>query len=197
MANVSNVTAGKPKVGGAIFVAPYGTTLPTDATTALAEGFASLGYCSEDGLTNDTNIDTASIKAWGGDTVLVTRTGKDDTFSYTLIEALNVEVLKHVYGAANVTGDLETGLTVKANATEPAAQSMVIDVIMRDDAIRRIVIPYAKVTEIGTITYVDDEAVGYEMTVSASPDAENNTHYEYTVRPTATTPGEGDEEPEG
>lgn len=191
MSNVSNVTAGKPKVGGAIFVAPYGTALPTDAQSELNAAFASLGYCSEDGLTNETNIDTATIKAWGGDTVLVTRTGKDDTFGYTLIESLNVDVLKHVYGANNVSGDLTTGITVKANSSEPEAQSMVIDVIMRDDALRRIVIPYARVTEIGTISYIDDDAVGYEITVSASPDSENNTHYEYTIRPTQDVTPEG------
>lgn len=32
---VTNVTAGKPAVGGAIYRAPLGTTLPTDADTAL------------------------------------------------------------------------------------------------------------------------------------------------------------------
>ena len=52
MADVKNVTAGKPKVGGAIFRAPLGTTLPTDATTNLDAAFKALGYCSDDGLTN-------------------------------------------------------------------------------------------------------------------------------------------------
>ena len=47
MANASNVTTGKPKKGGAIFRAPAGTTLPTDATTALNEKFVCLGYCGE------------------------------------------------------------------------------------------------------------------------------------------------------
>ena len=37
--SVSNVTAGKPKVGGSLFRAPAGTDLPDDATTALDTAF--------------------------------------------------------------------------------------------------------------------------------------------------------------
>ena len=38
-----NVTAGKPKKGGAVFRAPVGTALPTDTTTQLNEAFKALG----------------------------------------------------------------------------------------------------------------------------------------------------------
>ena len=48
--DVTKVTAGKPKVGGALFRAPAGTALPTDAVTALAEAYKCLGYVSEDGV---------------------------------------------------------------------------------------------------------------------------------------------------
>ena len=74
MANVaSNVSAGKPKTTGAIWVAPKGSTLPTDTATALDAAFKCLGYCSDDGLTNSTDLESETIKAWGGDTVLTDR----------------------------------------------------------------------------------------------------------------------------
>ena len=49
--DASNVSVGKPLASGAIFVAPSGTTAPTDAKTALAATFKCVGYISEDGVT--------------------------------------------------------------------------------------------------------------------------------------------------
>lgn len=181
MSEVKNVTTGKPKIGGAIHRAPEGTTLPKDAKAELDPAFKEMGYVSEDGLTNANSPDTDKVKAWGGDTVLTVQKGKDDDFKATFIEAKNVEVLKMVFGDENVTGDLETGITVKANAKEAKSYAYVVDLILRDNALKRIVIPSAKVTEIGDVTYSDDDAVGYETTLSASPDADGNTHYEYIV----------------
>ena len=175
----TNVTAGKPAIGGAIFIAPAGTSLPSDASTALANTFKCLGYVSEDGLTNDNSPESEDIKAWGGDTVLNIQTSKDDTFGFTLIEVMNADVLKVVYGDSNVTGALSTGLTVKANSKELSEYVWAIDMILRGGALKRIVIPAGKVKEIGTITYSDSNAVGYEITLGTTPDSSGNTHYEY------------------
>lgn len=179
----TNVTAGKPKVGGAIYRAPIGTTLPTDATTALGAAFICLGYVSEDGLSNDNSPESEDIRAWGGDKVLTVVSNKDDTFGFTLIEAMNVDVLKTIYGEDNVSGDLTTGVTVQANSKDLDEYVWAIDMVLRGGVLKRIVIPDGKVSEVGTINYTDGDAVGYETTLATSPDASGNTHYEYLRKP--------------
>ena len=115
MPTVSNVSAATPGVSGAIYRAPIGTALPADATTTLGGAFVELGYVSEDGLVNTNSPETENIKEWGGTDVLNVLTEKTDEWQCTLIEVLNVNVLKAIYGASNVTGTLSTGISVTAN----------------------------------------------------------------------------------
>ena len=179
MSKTENVSTGKPKVGGAVSKAPLGTSLPTDASTELNEAFVSLGYISEDGLTNTNSPESDNIKAWGGDTVLTMQTSKEDTFSFTFLLDLYADVLNSVFGNDIVSGELGTGITIKANNSEMEQFAWSIDMILKGGVLKRVVIPVASITEIGDITYKDDEAIGYEITITALPANDGYTHYEY------------------
>lgn len=177
--NASNVTAGKPKIGGAIYCAPLATTLPTSVSEALT-GFTCLGYVSDAGVANDNSPASQTVKAWGGDTVLNLQTDRPDTFKLTLLETMEAEVKKVIYGEDNVEVDDETGdITVKVTSEELPGHAYVIDMALKDGAKQRIVIPEGRISALDTITYADSSAVGYGITINDIPDEDGVYHYEY------------------
>lgn len=180
--NASNVTAGKPKIGGAIFSAPLGTAVPTSVNDELT-GFTCVGYISEDGVSNDNSPSSTDVKEWGGSTVLPIQNDRPDTFKWTMLETMEVTVKKLIYGEDNVSVDEETGeIKTKASSEELEAHAYVIDMALRDGAKQRLVIPEGKITQLDTIKYANNSAVGYGVTVSAIPDEDGYTHYDYTLK---------------
>lgn len=180
---VANVAVGKPKIIGAVYRAPLGSTLPTSASAILDAAFKAMGYISDDGVVNSKSRDVTEIKAWGGDVVLTTQTGKTDTFQMSFLESKNLEVLKAVHGSGNVSGTtLASGIVVKENSIELDHAAWVIDTVLGNE-IKRIVIPDGKPTEVGDVTYKDDEAVAYQVTITAYPTSayDNDTHREFLV----------------
>ena len=93
MPNASNVSVGKPRVAGAVFRAPLGTALPTDASTQLAEVYKDMGFISDDGVTNNNTADTEDVYAWGKSPVANIIKEKPDTWKMKFLEALNPNVL--------------------------------------------------------------------------------------------------------
>lgn len=184
--SASNVSAGKPKIDGAIYRAPLGTTLPTDASTSLGAAFKAMGYVSSDGLTNSNKTTTSNVKAWGGETVLVLQTDKTDTLAFTLIEALNSDVLSAVFGSDNVSGALATGISISVNADVQEAAIWVVDMVLNGDTAKRIVVPNGVISDLADIVYKDDSAIGYGLTISCLPDSSGNTHYEYIKKASTT-----------
>ncbi|MBK7822820.1 MAG: hypothetical protein IPJ61_17600 [Tessaracoccus sp.] len=172
-----NVMAGMPNNVGAIFRAPLGTPLPTDATTALDSAYKELGYASSDGWARQVNKSYNALNAWGGDEVGKARSEHSVGFNVTLIEDLNGDVQTAKWGTAAVTvtpaneahGNLVT-VTYEGEETDPAV--WVFD--MYDEGrLHRTVFPNAKdVTESFEQTFSDAEAVGlpFEMTAYRGPD---------------------------
>lgn len=176
--NASNVSFGKPKATGGVWIAPAGTTLPTDGTTALATAFVNMGYISEDGYVQSIETDTEEIQAWGGDTVLTEQSSYSETHTVNFIET-NVDTLKVIYGASNVT---QAGSTITVHSTGKALEEhvVVIELVLTGGRIKRVVIPRAKIADRGgDITYDDTTAIAYPAVFSASPNSNGDYHIEY------------------
>lgn len=175
--NSANVSAAKPKVDGAIWWAPAGTDVPTDASTALVEAFVSVGYVSEDGLTEKETRSYTKFKAWGGDTVESSQTEYAKSYGFKMIET-NEATMKARYGADNVTAEGGKVSQVKHNATELPEGVWVIEMIIAGKIVRK-VMPRGKIEEIGDIAYNDGNLVAYDVTLGLLPDSNGDYEIDY------------------
>lgn len=193
MANVkTNVSVVKPKVGGAIWVAVAGdsTTLPTSVDADLDEDFKCLGYISEDGVIITPAGAGDYIKDWGGDNLLPNGESLDQ-IKFKLLEVLNIDVLKFVFGASNVTGSsLATGVSVKHSDAPRDNYSIVIDTVLTG-TYARFVIPNGSINTIGDIVLKKNEAMGYDLTLDAVRDESGVGYIDYYKTIPATPATEG------
>ena len=175
--NAKNVSAGKPKVTGAVFVAPAGSAIPADAVAPLDTVYKCMGYVSEEGVKNNQDVTTKDTNAWGGDVVASTVTGYKETFEMTFIET-NLIVLKEYYGENNVT---ETGNTIAIahGPTDAQGHPWVIETVLNNGRIQRDVIPNGKIGARGEKVYADGNNIAYKMTINALPGSDGKTAHTY------------------
>ena len=183
----ANVTFSKPGTSadksGYIWVAPLGTTLPTDATTELDNAFVGLGYLSEDGLTEPAAFEPGDdIVAAGGDTVAQADPTFSKTWTGTCIEALNEDLLKVAYGSTNVTVTTAS-ITVKEQASGLEHHVIVIDEMLKGGRKRRNVMADATFLITGDISHVHTALVNFEFTINAYPTATQPAQTQYITIP--------------
>lgn len=161
--NSANVSTGKPKAGGAVFYAPIGTAVPTDAKTDLDTAFKNVGFVSEDGVTISPSISSSSHKAWGGVEVSNEVTEYSETTAFDMLET-SEDAVKLAFG-----GDAVTAAGSKVTAVKHTADAfktevvLVVETLVGTSGVRRTVVPRAKLIERGDITYKDDELVKYSV----------------------------------
>lgn len=169
--NSSNVVVA---LTGAVYVAPVATALPTTTVAAWNAAFVDLGYLSEDGIVESHDDETAEIKAWqNGDTVRSMITGSSATYTFTLIETTAAGLALY-YPGSTITGTGTGPATVAMKTPTATRKAFGFDVIDGTKIVRW-TIATGEVSERGEITYKNDEAVGYELTVTAYP-AANGVH---------------------
>jgi hypothetical protein len=149
-------------------VGPTGTTAPTDSTTALAVGFAGLGWISEDGITESYSDDTTEIRGNDGTVLRRVITGSSATLQFTLLES-KTDVLELYHKGGTMSGSAGAfKIDVKAPNTDQ--RSFVFDVLDGTEHLR-LYVPLGEVTERGDIVYSNSQPIGYNVTVSCYPDS--------------------------
>lgn len=168
----SNITIGLPKAGGAVFWAPAGTTLPTNASDSLPEAFVNLGYISEAGLTHSVAESTDTIRAWGKDIVMISQTEYSETFQINLLETVRPAALQFIRGQENVS--VEGDGSIKSGTTgEPLPRGIVVvDTIQNNGSttpkIHRLVFGDCQIADrSGDTTYNNSDPLTYPVTVQA------------------------------
>lgn len=186
MADNKNVYAAEPLATGSLRVAPLGTAGPTSAKSVLSSAWVDLGHVGEDGFTETTDRSVEKKKNFGGATVKILQTDYTHSFKFVLLESLNADVLKAVYGADNVTvtaANTQHGaqVTVTKNAKKLPHLSWVIDTTDSElNAFFRNYIPDGQIISVGDVKVVHTDTIMYEVELEAFADASGNHVYTYT-----------------
>jgi hypothetical protein len=177
------IAAPSPKVTGGVLVAPLGTTLPTDATTALDPAFITLGRVSVDGVDRTEERPNTEVNDWGGDLIAILQDKYGITLKFKLLQLMNADVQKAAHGQDNVTVTPPTASTGTLISSKMNAQlldygSWVIDAYYLKMSMR-LVVPYGRITLVGPLKWVHKELASYDLTLRPFPDLYNNHAYEY------------------
>lgn len=171
--DTSNITVGQPTEGGCIYWDEKNTaTLPTDATTALAAGFESLGDVSENGFTESNPVEVTNHKDWGGDVVVSTIDSEETTFKVELLEVNRAAAAKAYYGVDAVTVDAQgfvKAIDYKARKVE--SHPFVIEELETSGNLRRTVIRKGTVTSLDDVPHQKGSLMLYGMTITAAKPA--------------------------
>lgn len=167
---------------GALYVAPKGTTKPTDARTALPNTWASGGYISEAGITLNVSRSNSNLRDWGLNNVRVVSTDFGTTITGEFLQ-IDEQAAKNLVGAANVSKTAANSthgeqLTISIGPELPPEQAFCIN--MKDGNRRgRICAPNAQITEIGSMTFVPSAGNVWPFTITCNDDGTGHSVYVY------------------
>ena len=155
-------------LSGAVSVGPLGSPAPTSAASPIPPAYVDVGYISSDGIEESYDEDTQEIVAWQGAAV-VRKSIKQSTaeLKLTMIETSGV-TLELYHKGSHVVSDGAGGWRLDVRGPNADPRSFIIDVIDGTKLIR-IYVPNGEVTERGAAKYINDDAVGYEVTITCYP----------------------------
>lgn len=179
--DATQVGVGAAKATGAIWVAPHGTELPTDATTALPDVWKLLGFTSDAGVQISESSSNDTIRAWEGRTeVYNVRTEYTESVSFMPIQC-NSDVAKIQWGENMVDVDAQTGaIHAKHHGKTLEPVAIVIETVPRETMVKRYTCN-AQLTERGEQAMDGTQVDGRQLTFNALGDEEGVTMHEHTA----------------
>ena len=180
--NKAAVLVGAPDqvATGAVFSAPLGTTLPTDASTALANTYVPSGYVSKDGLSFSPSISTNDIEDWDCNTIRKLIEKFDGPIQWTMYQT-DEATMKIVFGDSNVTKIAASSahglqLVAQIGARLPERKVWVFNMKDGDNRIR-LVVPDGQITGWGQVNFKKNDVIGWQVTLTPYPDSLGNCVY--------------------
>lgn len=181
--DATNVIVGAPDQSatvGAVNWAAVGTTLPTDARTALTSGWTKGGYVSSDGVTLSIEQGTTSIPDWSLGTVRTLLEDFTGTVTFSFIQT-DADTLKMLFGASNVTVTAATstaGEIIKVAIGPELAPSQAFVFNMKDGDQRvRLALPNAQPTIDGELVFRANEPISWSVSLDCGQDANGKCIY--------------------
>lgn len=173
--STANVSFGKFLSGGYFFLAPAGTTLPTDNSTPLDAAFLNMGFLGDDGVSFSDSSSTETAYDANGDSIATSQGEIEKTFTVTFRE-LKKDSLAVIHGSANVT-DADGVLTVHDKGPNDATYVGVLEIRLKNGRKWRRVVPQCQPGELGDQTIAYSELVGREVTMAALLDSASGSYY--------------------
>lgn len=169
---------------GDVYVAPTGSTAPTDTTTALDVAFKALGCLTTDGLTRTREVDETNLSLWGKGVARVVKSNEKRTFKVAATDD-NPTLFGLVEpNSTSATTSGTTTRTVKAASAVVNKKSWVFETA-DGDIIRRIYVPVGEVSNVADIVASESDWEAKELTVTAYPDSSGTLYVEITDDPQA------------
>lgn len=184
------LTADNAIVGitGAVRVAPFGTTLPTDSTTALAAAYEDLGYISEDGVSLGVDDSVENKFAWQNAALIRSiRSQSITSLSFAMLEQKGFN-LEFWFPGSTITEPTAGNFRLEVKPPTTVKRVIVLDVVDGTKSFRWI-FGNAELVSRGEIPISNQDLVMYPVTLNFYPDANGNLMDVYSDDPAwDTTP---------
>jgi hypothetical protein len=152
-----------------VYIAPVGTTMPTDVSTALAVTWKAVGLLDGDeGFQMTRNDDVTEKFAWGG--ILVKRKKSKHVRTIRFV-ALEDNAVTFDLANPGSTSTLVSGLTTREIVIPVSSEHAFIFELREGTKVTRRLVKRGEVTELADITEAESEVTVYDCTATIYPDS--------------------------